>query len=239
MHISNIPIVQVFIRNEYLYNLEKGHGEFTSGVIFGVRSIQGQALLFCALLENGAQIWNLPVSAIVTKQDAPSIPLDYLQLWDSLSYDISVHEFDFLSGSKCQVVLKDKSTHEGTYLFTIDGYGSDYTENYGDLGHKCFHIIELDNGCICAQPNNRILWSNSSFIANPFGEKPDYLINTHIWKCETARKWAAEDSNQMFYDLKITGCGNESSGFIDKSFMERHGLSLDKDGNIESSIRKR
>lgn len=203
-HIADIPHIDCWVRKEYLYNLESHHGEFEKGVAFGIRSIQGQALLFCVMMDNGAQVWNLPISALITKKDAPDIPLDYLQLWGMLGYDVSVHEFGFLSGARCRVVLKDRTTHDGTYLFTLDNFGSQYSETYGELGHKSFTIIELDSGCLVAQPNNRVLWANPSFIAKPFSIVPDYTINTHIWNPETLGRWVTEDSNKFFYQIIIS-----------------------------------
>ena len=45
--------LKVFVRNEYMYQHTKGHGEFTPGVIMSVRCMPGQAALFQVLLENG------------------------------------------------------------------------------------------------------------------------------------------------------------------------------------------
>lgn len=198
-HLVDIPHIECFVRKEYLYNLEDHFGEFEKGVAFGIRSLQGQALLFCVMMGNGAQVWNLPISAIVTKGDAPNIPLDCLQLWNMLGYECSVKEFDFLSGSRCKTILKNKESYEGTYLFTVDNYGSQYSETYGELGHKSYNVIELDNGCLAAQPNNRILWANPSFVGKPFAEVPDYKINTHVWNCEMLTKWVTEDTDKYFY----------------------------------------
>jgi hypothetical protein len=44
--------LKVWLRNEYLYQNKKGHGEFTPGVIISVRCMPVQAALFQVLLEN-------------------------------------------------------------------------------------------------------------------------------------------------------------------------------------------
>ena len=38
--------MKVFLRNEYLYQDKKGHGEFSEGVIISVRCMPGQVALF-------------------------------------------------------------------------------------------------------------------------------------------------------------------------------------------------
>ena len=52
-------------------------------------------------------------------------------------------------------------------------------EAAGDDGHKCTHILALDNGNFAAQPNNRIQWFCPAFIT-PFTDKPDYLSEAAI-----------------------------------------------------------
>ena len=46
----------------------------------------------------------------------------------------------------------------GQYMFTLDWYGHEDAEEAGDGGHKCAHVIALDDGNFAAQPNNRIQW---------------------------------------------------------------------------------
>ena len=47
---------------------------------------------------------------------------------------------------------------------------------------------------------------DSAFVANPYKgkEKPDYLINTHEWICETteSKYVTTENSSKMFYEVK-------------------------------------
>ena len=51
---ANIPVEYAQIRREYLYDLKKHHGEVEDCIIFGVTAITGKALLFHAIMENGA-----------------------------------------------------------------------------------------------------------------------------------------------------------------------------------------
>jgi len=64
--VHNLPPVHVYIKKEYLYDLQKGHGELTPGVWISVKSIQGRALYFETLLTDyGALYDKLPISAFV------------------------------------------------------------------------------------------------------------------------------------------------------------------------------
>ncbi len=100
-------------------------------------------------------------------------------------------------------------------MFTLDWCGSETAEDVGEGGHKNAHILRLDNGCFAAQPNNRMLWYEPAFITRPYasGERPDYVTNSHIWKCEGISKWATEDSPAMFYDIAgVTGSNGTGNG---------------------------
>ena len=41
---ANVPHIEVLVKKQYLYDLEKGHGEFEPGIWCTVKSIQGRAL---------------------------------------------------------------------------------------------------------------------------------------------------------------------------------------------------
>ena len=79
------------VRKEYLYDLEKGHNEYTPGIWISVKSVQGKALYFETLLTDyGALYDKLPLSAFVWKTDHGNLSLDTLQLWDCFDYNITV-----------------------------------------------------------------------------------------------------------------------------------------------------
>jgi len=207
---ANVPWFKVLVRKEYLYNREAHQGEFQKATIFGVTSLHGSALLFHAFLDNGAIYYRLPLSAFVSDEAAPDLPLDWLQVWDSFSYDLAVTQYHFLAGLRCKVMLKDKSVVDGEYLFTIDWCSPSTEYPSCDLSehsdeHKCAHIIALDNGCFTAQPNNRVLWAEASFVSAPFASVPDYKVNTHEYSVEKSSRHATEDSDRFFYDFKEEG----------------------------------
>jgi hypothetical protein len=187
---ADVPLMYCLLRKEYLYDLQRGHGEFIPVCVFGVASIPGRAIMFHCITETGACIYRLPLNAFAWTADAPLMELETIELWDCFSHDISVIEYGYLRGLKMVAILKDRKPYDGTYLYTIDWTNSSIADNPGDGGHKCAHIIQLDNGNYAAQPNNRVQFFEPSFITN-----------SHIWKVESRAKWHTEDSSRQFYDL--------------------------------------
>ena len=90
----NTPAIYAQIRREYLYDLKEHHGEAEDCVIFGMASISGSAILFHAIMENGAVFYRLPISAFIQRgfavKEVPRMRLDELELWNCFSYYPSV-----------------------------------------------------------------------------------------------------------------------------------------------------
>jgi hypothetical protein len=210
--IANLPPIQCYVRKEYLYSFEKGHGEYEPCYWISVKSIKGKALYFESLLTNyGAVYDKLPLSAYVWKTDIKEkelLPLDFLEIWDAFSYNITVLEKSTLSGLNCKVYMKDRKLYTGNYMFTIDSCHSDPNELNVSLSqtpneHKSFNIIKLDNGQFAAQPNNRVLFYDQSLT--PLSNKiPDFKVSTKEFFCENGSKWSAGDSDKFFYEIKET-----------------------------------
>lgn len=94
-------------------------------------------------------------------------------------------------------------------MMTFDWCGSAYAEEPGEGGYKTAHLVQLDNGCYALQPNNRMRWWEPSFVTKPFPERPDYLTNSHIWRCENKTKWSTEDSQKYSYDTTKSSFGEK------------------------------
>lgn len=197
-----LPPIHVMVRNEYLYDLEKGHGEYTPGIWISVKSSQYKALYFETLLtEYGALYDKLPLSAFVWKRPHGDLPLDVLQLWDCFDYDLTVIEKPLLS--RCEFFGKDRNMHPGEYLFTIDNAHPDKSRidiNFSehDPEHKSFNIIQLDNGQFAAQPNNRVIWKDASLIPSEL-KQPDFKVCTQNYKVETEPKWSVGHTDEWQY----------------------------------------
>ena len=206
---ANIPPIYCKIKTEYLYDMDMDKKGERECVVFGLASISGRALLFHALLPNGAVYYRLPISAFFQKRfsrsEVPDMSVDQLQLWNCFSYWPSVHVFDFLAGVDGKYRGKDKNFYPGNYLFTVDWAHPepnilDVEHSQIPQEHKCAHILALDNGNFAAQPNNRILWHVNNYTTE--SDWPDYKVQNTVWDVEGA-DWITEDSDKMFYDLEI------------------------------------
>src|SRR6056300_527540 len=204
--VANLPQVECLVRKEFLYDMEgKGQGEFTPCVWVSVKSIKGRSLYIEALLtEYGALYDKLPLSAFVWRTDHGDLPLDVLQLWDCFDYNLTVVEKPILS--RCEFFGKDKQMHPGSYLFTIDNAHSDKSTidiNFSehDPEHKSFNIIQLDNGQFAAQPNNRVIWRDSSLVPDKL-LRPDFKVCTQNYRVETEPKWSVGHTDEWQYKTK-------------------------------------
>lgn len=204
--VHNLPPVHVLVRKEYLYDLDPAYvGQFTPGIWISVKSVQGKALYFETLLtEYGALYDKLPLSAFVWKEDHGNLSLDTLQLWDCFDYDITVIKKPLLS--RCQFFGKDRKMHDGEYMFTIDNCHAqsstlDINFSEHDPEHKSFNVIKLDNGQFAAQPNNRVIWRDSSLTPESL-LRPDFKVCTQNYQVETAQKWSVGHSDEWQYKTK-------------------------------------
>ena len=208
---ANIPATYAQVRREYLYDLKDHFGEVEDCIIFGMASITGSAILFHAVMENGAVFYRLPISAFIQRgfdvKKVPRMRLDELELWNCFSYYPSIVTYDILLGQSGKYRGKDKKWYTGTYLFTVDWahpesniVDTDHSEVPQE--HKCAHIMALKNGNYAAQPNNRLIWSIPSFTVKD--EVPDWKVQTSEWTVEDTTQWRTEDSDKFFYDIEET-----------------------------------
>ncbi len=212
--IANLPPVRCYVRKEFLYDFEKGHGEYEPCLWVSLKSIRGEAFRIEAYLVNYAALYDkLPLHAFVWKTDIEVdklLPLDYLQIWDCISYDITILDKKMLSGLSCKFFTKAKEWMTGEYMFTVDQAAPDpnvldvsFSEDIED--HKSFNFVKCDNGQIAAQPNNRLLIFEPS--NNPSKLKfPDFKVATRKWSVERNAKWSLGDTETVMYlkDKEVT-----------------------------------
>ena len=205
--VANLPPTKVLVKKEYLYDHQKGHGEFVEGLWASVKSIQGRALYFETYLpEYGALYDKLPISAFVSHKTELNLELEELQLWDAFSYHMAVIIKESLSGTRCKYLAPSKKWYYGEYLFTIDNCHADsntLNTSYSEVPeeHKSFNILELDNGHYAAQPNNRVIFYDKS-LTPAKTLQPDFKVSTEYYSVENKSKWTAGDDTNYFYDLK-------------------------------------
>ena len=203
-----LPPVKVLIRAEYLYDLRRGAGELVEGVWCSVKSIKGEAFRFETYIpRTGALFDKLPISAFLWRADAANdelLPLDMLQIWDSMSYHVELIHKPLLAGLRCEFFGKDKKQHAGEYMFTLDNCNPD--PRIPDFGfaespdeHKSFNLLRLDNGQFALQPNNRCTFIDPS-LSPKVMQQADYLVCTRKYRVENTAKWRLGDTTTVTYD---------------------------------------
>ncbi len=203
--VSSLPPLKCFVRREFLYNFEKGHGEYEPAIWVSIKALRGQVFRIESLLPNyGALYDKLPIHAYVWHTDNPGLlPIDTLQLWDCMGYKFTVVEKIGLRNLGVKFMAKDKTWVFGQYLFTVDfcADGQDLDTGFTEQAeeHKSFNFIRLDNGQFACQPNNRCLWYDQSLIPNET-KCPDFQAARHIWTVDGTRKWSAGDN--WFYNIE-------------------------------------
>jgi hypothetical protein len=196
-----VPLVNCLLRDEYQYDMDAAHrGEYTECMIVSASSIEGRPMLFQVLTNQGVLRDHLPITALCWKACEP-MSLDDANLWSCFSYEAVAAVIPYLSNLRVRVLLKDRSIKHGTYQFTFDWYGNEAAESPGESGHKSGHFIALDDGNYVIQPNNRILWSEPSFVTRPIdpNNMPPFKTNTRKWLTERGGKWEHTEDNDDFW----------------------------------------
>jgi hypothetical protein len=177
--------------------------------VFNFTSIPQRCGLFSVMTEYGSQHARVPIHYLrADEKGGSNFPLDWIQLWDSMSYYASIKIDQYTKNRAANILLKNKKYHKAKYLFTIDWcFGPQYQQGYGEIaaGHKCGHFFEGENGQYFLQPNNRVLWMDGgAFISKSLDKKPDWKIFQLEYSCEnTGSKWVSESEEEVyFYEFK-------------------------------------
>jgi hypothetical protein len=112
-----------------------------------------------------------------------------------------VVQYEYLSGKRCEVVLRDGTKVWATYMFTLDWWNNPYSEEPSD--YKCGHVLVSDDGYLMCQPNNRIYWRDSNWVTKDFPVSPkEFKVDNEKISVEnTSDRWVSEDSDSFYYDL--------------------------------------
>jgi hypothetical protein len=104
-------------------------------------------------------------------------------MWDSHGWDFAVCRYEYLREMSCHYLDRDGNRIHASYWFTLDHTDNGFSQYPSE--HKCYHLLLLDDGSgqIAAQPNNRIVWSDDSFVKA--SAIPDYRVMPPItWHAE-------------------------------------------------------
>jgi len=194
----NIPTLTCFIRNEFLFNHTKGHGEHTLCDVHSVASIEKRIPLFEAFLENGVNWTRRPIHAFCWKKDAEELPLTEYMYWDCFSSYVDVQVRARMSGLRADLISITGVKRKGVYLFTLDWA----FENKGMLDtnfsetpeHKCGHVFKMDNGNYFIYPNNRIIWMDNAWTYNRIEKNPGYQIDMSVYSIENKTNYETDYS---------------------------------------------
>lgn len=202
-----LPPVKVLVRAEYLYGFQaEKFNQYVPGIWVSVKTLRGEALRFeTYLTEYGALYDKLPISAFAWHDAVgDGLPLDVLEIWDSLSYHVTVIEKPLLKGLRAEFFGKDKQMHPGEYMFTIDTCNADpripdFTFSESADEHKSYNILKLKNGQFAAQPNNRCRFFDPALNPEQM-KRPDFKVATVKWRVEQGAKWRLGDTDTFTYD---------------------------------------
>jgi len=205
----NIPTFLAYLDTGFLYNEEPNYKNDAVPVeVFNFTSIPQRCGLFSVMTEWGTQHARVPIHYLrATPEATTAYPLDWLQLWDNMSYYASAGIYDYLKNRTAMIMLKDKTRHKAKYMFTIDWcLGPQYHSGYGEMaaGHKCAHVFEGEGGQFFMQPNNRLLWLDGGAWISKELAKPDWKVFGLEFSCEsTGSRWVSESDEELyFYDFK-------------------------------------
>ena len=210
---ANIPTITCLIRNEFLFNHEKGFGEYTAADVHCVASIEKRVPLFEAFLENGVNWTRRPISAFCWKKYAEKLPLTEHIYWDCFSSYIDVNVRARLAGLRADLISITGVKRQGTYLFTLDW--SHENRNMLDTNfsetpeHKCGHLFKMDNGNYFIYPNNRIIWSDKAWTYKRISENPGYRIDMNIYSVENENKYETDYNYITNFTLNNEGKNNK------------------------------
>ncbi len=206
--IVNLPSQKVWVRKEYLRDLEDGHGEFVEGGWVSAKSIPGRAFYFETYLpEYGALYDKLPISAFVSSQRKPDPDLDLpnLQFWNCMDYGVRCVVKQHISTMDFEIYTRNFGCIKGQYLFTLDNYHADQDSIDTNVSetpqeHKSHNCIMLENGQFCLYPNNRMrVYDLSITPKNP--KRPDFKVSTRIFQVENGVRWGRlGDTDEYFWE---------------------------------------
>ena len=201
----NTPFFWGFLDEGFLYDRDPDiNAPRICMEFFLYTSIPGRCGLWTGMTEWGTQHARIPTHYIYREPAGGlDVPLDFVQIWDSFSYNVACTEFAYLKNKSCKILLKNRQTIEGKYMFTLDWAEGGYGEMAA--GHKTGHVLDAGSR-IFIQPNNRIVqWMDGgSFTCGPMKERPKWLAFSKEFSCEAAGgRWVSASEEELYwYDFK-------------------------------------
>jgi hypothetical protein len=127
--VANVPPTRVWVRKEYLYDLQKGHGEYALGYWVTCKSLTGRALQFETYLTEYAALFDkLPISAFLSwdpdypdkpKEPTPDLALTDLQFWNGFDHGLTVVEKNLIFNMRFEILTRSAGVVGGTYYLQL------------------------------------------------------------------------------------------------------------------------
>jgi hypothetical protein len=142
--VASLPPIKCFVRREFLYNFEKGHGELEPAIWVSLKALRGQVFRIESLLPHyGALYDKLPIHAYVWQEKHGDLPMDTLQLWDCMGYRFTIVEKIGLRNLGVKFLGQGQGmARTGRYMFTVDfcadGHGVGHGVHRAGRGAQVF-----------------------------------------------------------------------------------------------------
>lgn len=200
-YVCNVPPYKVHVPS-YAFG-EYEDDEVYDAYLVSVKSQKGCALKWEVYVPKfGALYDKIPIHSMWWEKpwSLNRWTLSELQLWDCFSNTITIVVKDFFKDLPVLCRLKDGTAVSGEYKFTIDWI----PDSVSDLvqfneHHKSANVCFLENGQICALPNNRVRFIEPSLT--PKGELPipPFRCQSFDYKCESEVEFRLGDVMEWSY----------------------------------------
>ena len=109
---ANIPIIECYVRGNYLRDQKDSHDKYFEVGVFGFSSIPNRVPLFHFLMEDGGLWWRAPITALSTKPGVKECQMKLIQGEDYHEHQhIKSHHFigpsSYYSQSSCGIYRKN------------------------------------------------------------------------------------------------------------------------------------
>lgn len=185
---GSIPIHK-YILIDSMFTHEKSIG-LQEAMWTGITSIPGRAWGLNVIFRLGGMMYrNVPPHAVSFVSEPESLwSIDDAQAWNCYSDHFTVFEDPVLSGMRVSVKTAN-GIHQGQYIFSTahmyDGWSEAPDQD------KMFVWCMLDNGRLTIQPNNRIMFQDSSYIINT-QTPPRLLLQENVYSVDEKQNYHYE-----------------------------------------------
>ena len=203
--VINLPAQKVWVRKEYLRDLQDGYGEYVEGVWVSAKSIPGALFILRHIYQNMDQCSINCHCAFLSRPEKPDPDLDLpnLQFWNCMDYGVRCIEKQFIGSMDFEVRTRHFGNIKGEYLFTLDNFHPDVDTTNTNVSevpdeHKSHNCIELENGQFALYPNNRTrIYDLSITPENP--KIPDFKVSTQYFQVENGVRWGRLGNTDEYF----------------------------------------